>query len=601
MPEKPTPMKNTLILAMAFLFAISIGCRKNNTNEPQKQTNQPIPVQPDLSVKITASVAGYVTDETNSPVVFAMVSAGDKQATTDQYGYFEIANASLPKTAAVVRVTKPGLFNGYRTFTPQGTRESLVRIQLLAKKEIGIVDAASGGSAATAEGGTVTLSPNSVVVAADASVYTGPVHISARWINPADGGNFLLDMPGDIRGADSAGYLTGLQSFGTMAVELTGNNGQLLQIATGKTATVSIPIASSLAASAPASLSLWSFNDSTGLWKQEKPATKSGGSYVGVVSHFSFWDGATGIPLVNVTARIVDASSQPLANVAVSITVASMPQNAGYGQFAYTDASGYVTGAVFANTNLVLDILTPCALAAYSHPFSTFSSDIDLGTLTGNLGQNEVTISGTVTNCSSQPVTNGYVQTYDHGFYNRIPVNNGSFSFTGLACTNTVVDIVAVDNATNQQNTPQTVTLVPGVNALGALTACGTSTMGSLTFTIDGVTTTLTEPTDTIAAYLVVSQTTQLIVLSGNPNTNQQMSFNFDGGTAIGSAHSLGEVFCNKLPGGRGSWPIPIQLNITEYGNIGGFVAGNFSGNLVDFNNTAIHPITCTFRVRRYN
>ncbi len=53
------------------------------------------------------------------------------------------------------------------------------------------------------------------------------------------------------------------------AVELTGTSGELLQIATGKKATLTLSIPSSLAASAPATIPLWFFDEAKGLWKEE--------------------------------------------------------------------------------------------------------------------------------------------------------------------------------------------------------------------------------------------------------------------------------------------------------------------------------------------
>jgi hypothetical protein len=225
--------------------------------------------------------------------------------------------------------------------------------------------------------------------------------------------------------------------------------------------------------------------------------------------------------------------------------------------------------------------------------------------MTGNMGQNMVVLSGAVTNCSQQPVTDGYIQTYDHGFYNRIPINNGHFTFTGVACTNLGVNVVAIDNAAHQQGQPQTVTLTPGTNDLGALTACGASTIGSISFTIDGLTTTITEPTEAMGGYFLVptpdtaaNKWTQIVTVSDHI---QQIAFQFDGGKAIGETHHLTEVFSPKFSGGRGYWPLPITLNISEYGGIGGFISGSFSNQLIDFDNAGVHTFSCTFRIRRYN
>jgi hypothetical protein len=589
---------NLLFLSLAILLALH-AC--NDDLEKGVHIDEPELITPDLTVQITTSITGFVIDEIGKPVVSASVTAGDKQVSTDEYGYFEVSNTALAKFAGLVKVTKAGYFVGYRTFQPQENKETFVRIKLLSKTETGIIDAASGGTVTTADGGMVTLRANSVVTANDNVPYTGEVHVNARVIHTSEDTNLQSDRPGDARGTNKDGHAKALKSFSTIAVELSGSNGEILQIMQGKLATINLPIPPALTAGAPFDIDLWSFDEVTGLWKQESIATKTGGTYQGSVSHFSFWDGAEGLSLVNFSALIVDGSSQPLANIPVRITIAGMPKNAGHGRFGYTDANGYIAGAVFANTNLVLDILTPCALPAYSHEFSTAAADIDLGSLTGNLGQSVVTLSGAVSDCNNQPVTHGYVQTYDNGFYNRIAIDNGHFTFTGLACTNTNVSFVAVDNTTQEQNEPQTVALNPGVNDLGAMTACSTSTLGYIIYTLDGVTTVnILEPVDTVAAYNLAPVTsTQVLTLSGNPNEGQKMAFQFDGESEVGTAHKLTEVFSTVFTSGRGYWPVPVTVTITEYGAVGGFISGEFSSNMLDFNDNSLHTLTCNFRVRR--
>jgi hypothetical protein len=281
-----------------------------------------------------------------------------------------------------------------------------------------------------------------------------------------------------------------------------------------------------------------------------------------------------------------------------------MPRNAGHGRFGFTDADGYITGSVFANASLVLEILTPCHLPAYAHEFSTAAADIDLGTLTGNLGQNAVTLSGTVLDCEGLPVESGYVQTYDNGFYHRMAIDNGGFSFTGLLCTNTGVSVVAVDQAAFEQSAPQTMTINPGANDLGVLTACGISTMGTITYVFDGGDpVVIQEPADTIAAYSLADtgEWTQILVLSGDPNGAQQMAFQFDGGNALGAGHKLTDVYANIFPSGHGFWPAPVTVTITEYGNVGGFITGSFSSNMLNFDDNALHTLEVDFRVRRHH
>ena len=598
-------MKTFLRAFILFWVILNVAsCKKNDSIS----VKDPEPIIPDFTTKITTSVSGYVSDESGKPLPMVTVTIGNSNRLTDEYGYFSFTGTEVPVTAGLIKVVSKGYFTGYKTFEPQKDKKGFVRIAMLSKTETGTISASAGGEISTSAGARIVLPANGVVLTSGGSAYTGQVHVSVRNIDATDNSSFQAGMPGDGRGTDSTGHLKALKTFGVVGVELTSDNGQALQIAPGKTASIFIPIPSSLAASAPQSITLWSLNETTGLWKQEGTAVKKDNTYCGTTSHFSFWQGAEGIGLVTFKAKVVDAASNPLFNVPVSITVAGSPLNAGYGRFGYTDQDGNISGAVFANSNLVLQVLTPCAIAAYSQNFSTTSTDIDLGQVTGNMGQSLVTLTGTVNNCSNNPIQSGYVQTYDHGFYNRIPVVNGQFSFTGLACSNLPVNVVAVDNSSHLQGTPQIITLTAGTNNTGLLTACGTSTMGSISYTIDGVTTTITEPIDTIGGYYLnpipdnpSNNFTQIVTLSNGGNNNPKLSFQFDGIKATGNTHSLTEVFSNAFTSGRGYWPTPIAVTITEFGEIGGFISGSFTSTFIEFDNSAVRNFSCSFRVRRYN
>jgi hypothetical protein len=516
-----------------------------------------------------------------------------------------------------VKISKTGYFDGYRTFLPVKDGETFVRLQLTTKVHAGTINGAQGGTLATSDGVKITLAPNVIVMASNGLSYTDAVHVYVRPIEAVDGSDAAMSIPGDARGINSDGYLSALKSFGSVAIELRTTSGDLLQVANGKVttdgaaATISIPIPSALQGGAPATIPLWSFDEAAGLWKEEGEATRDGNVYTGAVKHFSFWEGAVGVSLVDFTARIVDASAQPLVHVPVTITPAGVPVNAGFSRFAYTDEDGYVRGSVFANSDLVLDINTPCALSAYSHAFTSAAAAVDLGQLTGNLGQGTVTITGTATNCNNQPVASGYVQTYDNGFYNRIPVVNGNFSFTGVVCTNTAVNVVVVDNATFQQSEPKGVTINPGANDLGALTVCGESTLGSITYSIDnGPEQQILEPADTIALYYLGAvngvESSQFIVLSGDPNGAPKLTFQFTGSKAVDADHRFTDIFSSLLfASGRGWWPSTDQggvlVTITEYGEVGGFVSGSFSHMILDFADNTPHNYTVNFRVRRYH
>lgn len=589
----------SVLLMFLAVVLLTTACKKNQSNEDYQETDEPI--IPVFTEKVNCTVSGFIINEESKPVAGATITAGTTVTTSDAYGYFRMEATGVTKNIGLVKVTMPGFFTGFKTFTAKANEHDFFRLMLLNKTETGTVPATIGGTVATANGAGITLPANGVVDAVSGAAYTGTVHISARVLPVSATSDMLLSIPGDARGLNTNGHLKSLNTHAAVAVDLNGDAGQKLQLAANSKATIVLPVATALQAKAPATVALWSMDEEKGLWKEEGMLTKNGTNYTGQVSHFSYWSGATGLSLVNFSAQVLNTALQPLANVPVVLTIAGQPLNAGYGKFAFTDANGFVNGAIPANTSFVLNVGTTCSNTLYNHYFSTTGSDIDLGAVTGNLGQATVTLTGTVTNCAGQPVTGGYVQTYDNGFYNRIPVVNGSFSFTGLACNNLPVNYIAVDNSTHQQNTPQSVNLVPGTNNLGALSACGINTLGSASYTIDGVTRTINEPAETLGGYYVASNgITAIIKISGGSGSSD-FNFQFDGGTALGSGHKVSDIWSVGYSSGRAYAPVPLNVNITDFGNVGGFITGNFNGMVLDFVTNAIHNVDYSFRIKRLN
>jgi hypothetical protein len=136
----------------------------------------------------------------------------------------------------------PGYFTGSRSFVTNTGRVNHVRIQLIPKTS---VDASAGGPVSLSSGISISSPPGSVVNANTNAVYTGTVKVAAAWIDPTS--TSLIDqMPGDLRGITTGGGEAGLQTFGLVAAEITGSSSELLQIASGKKATINFIISTSL-------------------------------------------------------------------------------------------------------------------------------------------------------------------------------------------------------------------------------------------------------------------------------------------------------------------------------------------------------------------
>jgi hypothetical protein len=582
---KPTRLIVPLALVLAGLIYFS--CQKSNNSGPDP-VYQPEPV--------TASVSGRVTDNNKAPVEGAVVKAGAATTTTDVNGQFTLTNVSLDKEAGYIKVEKAGFFPGSRTIEVNTEGINKVTIQLIKKTVAGNVNSSSGGSVTVPSGGSVNI-PASGVMNADSKVaYSGTVNVDAYFINP-QAPNFNDIMPGALLGINSANQQTGLQSFGMMAVEMTGSGGEKLQLAAGKTATITFPIPAGLLAQAPATIPLWSFDETTGLWKEEGTATKQGNNYVGTVSHFSFWNCDAPFPVVDFNATFKDQNNAPVVGARVVIkTVGDTISISGTG---YTDNAGKVMGKVPRNTNLQMLTYNRCGNLLDTRNIGPFGFDAGIGTITiNNPAPATLTVTGTAINCSGGPVTNGRVSVSLEGSIHSAVINNGSFSLSITRCSNTpaVAEIYASDLTAGQQGNLVSVNVTSGTANAGQLTACGISTQQFINFTVNNVPYTLVSPPDSLVAFKN-GNTTAIQAYSFDQSNFRQFYFYFNGAATGTSPISHIDIITGNKSYVAANTP---TVTITEYGIPGQYIAGNCSGTLGDSANASVTvPFSCNFRVKR--
>ncbi len=578
--------------ALAISAAFLQGCKKNVSEE--RFTPIIKPYTPDFTTTVNAAAKGFITDENGNALENATVKGGNITVTTDKYGYFKINDADFATSAGFVQVSKPGYFTGYRTFLPVAGQEAFIRLQLIPKTNTGVVESPVGGTVTTNGEAAVTLPPNAVVVASTNTAYTGLINISARWLNPAEAQTTQLTMPGNLTGIDSAGHLNILVTYGMLVVELTGLNGELLQMATGKKALLHFPLPAPFNATSPATILLWYFDETKGVWKQEGRAVKNGNSYNGEVSHFSWWNCDVPYPLVSLKAQVVNNSLQPLSNIPVTVGIPELP---GSERVLYSDTAGFVNGLVPATSNLTLGVLTPCNQNIAFRNIVTVNNDIDLGAIEVNLGQNAATISGSVTKCNGNPVTNGRVIVTGLDGNSIITINNGVFSTAGVVCDGANAAMVAFDDEAVQQSNVINITLSTGNNDAGTLSACNAPTTEIIT--IQSTTDTFfTLPQHLFGGNFYFLNDSTVInavdLLNGN-----QLSFQFSfTGAATAGTHPLGN---NKfsLAGIEWEFVAATSVTVSSYGLVGQFVTGSFGGSAIPVGGGTAQNFTINFNVKR--
>jgi hypothetical protein len=591
-----------IYIITTLLFA---SCQKtlsiDETPAPPIITTTP----PDLTTKVTSTlVSGFVTDGNDAAVKDASVLIGTVTVLTDKYGYFEARNVQMVQNAAVVTVSKVGFFKGIKTYIAESNKAAFFRIKLIPKLSVGEVNGSAGGVVTLPGGLSINFPASAVVNASTNSAYTGIITVAAFYINPT-ATDLNSVMPGDLRGLNTEGELKLLTTYGMAAVELTGASGELLQIASGKKATITMPIPTSILATAPATIPLWYFDEIVGLWKQEGAATKIGSTYVGDVSHFSFWNYDVPANYVRFNCTVVNSAGLPIPNVQVKISLISNPINAAYG---YTDSSGYVSGAVPNNAQLLLEVLSNvnCANVILSQNFTTTNVNVNYGNVVINSATYIATINGIITNCSGAPVTNGYIIMRKGTVNSKYALSaTGTYSISQLFCSgNDAINytIYAEDLVATQQGNPVVYPIVVGVNNIPTIQACGTSIARYINTTVNGLATNFVFPTDNVTVRPDSTANNYISVFGFKKTVNLPLYANFNFakvGIGVGSTQNLIN-FSSESISPNSTITSPINVNISEYGNIGQFVAGNFAGIIIGPPpSSTIYNITCNFRYQR--
>jgi hypothetical protein len=88
--------------------------------------------------------------------------------------------------------------------------------------------------------------------------------------------------------------------------------------------------------------------------------------------------------------------------------------------------------------------------------------------------------------------------------------------------------------------------------------------------------------------------------LTGSGTSTNSAYFNFnEPGIAVGSSQLLNSFYTRQINDST-SITAPINVQITEYGGVGQYIAGNFTGSLTGSAPTnTVYTISCIFRVRR--
>jgi hypothetical protein len=262
----------------------------------------------------STTVGGIVTDSTGQVLSGVSVTAGTATTSTATNGTFSLTVP--PQPSLVVSFSKAGYLESSKQLTATQGTSSHVAAALMAMAAPVNLDATRGDSVAGARGASLKVAPG-VLVDGSGKTVSGSVQVSLTPLSPAVPGEFAA-YPGALVGSVNGGPASLLQTYGVLDVTVT-QNGQTVQVAPGKTVSVTIPVTAT--GKLPQTQDLWSFNLSTGIWDHEGTAQLAGSAYSAELSHFSYHNIDAAIQsgqATCVTGLVVDKSGGVVAGAYVS-------------------------------------------------------------------------------------------------------------------------------------------------------------------------------------------------------------------------------------------------------------------------------------------
>ncbi len=533
----------------------------------------------------TVTFAGRILDESGQPITGAQVRAGGELAMTDANGVFRLSPVSLPADNAILQVNKIGYFDFSRAYIVEHNALKPITVQLLQKVQVGAFAASTGGTVQVPGGAQLVFSAGAVQ-------HTGTVLVYARYLDPT-AADLPFQMPGDLRGIRVGGEEQTLATYGMLGVELVAqSSGQVLQLAAGQEAEITMPIAASQVGVAPSEIPLWHYDNDLARWMEEGKAQKVGNQYVGKVKHFSFWNCDYPYPLIQLKGRVfIGSTQQPLAGGLVLLRMLSTDT---YGS-AQTDGNGQFGGKVPKGEKFKLEVMDYQCIntVLFTQEIGPFSDDATLPDIVLSIPQSgTISVSGRLTDCKNQPVDKGYLQ-LDWSTGNRqigFPDVDGNFNFTFPNCTAiSSAQVKAYDLTAELESPVQNVTFPPNQVNLGDIAVCQ-NLSEFIKYNFDGTAFAILAPGG--------DSNGQATFISGeNPSQQTSIAFSFTNAGKTGT-FPLNYLSVNQFSTDSSS-VFNLNTTLTSWGSQSGELhIGTFGGTFKDWQGQN-HTVSGSYQVKR--
>lgn len=559
-------MKTKSLLLLLTIFSY-FSCSKDSDD-----------IIPGTNQEIQSSVFVTIKDPAGIPMAGALVTLGNLSGTTDETGTYFFTRAMLSGDD-YLKVAKAGYFNGSRRFYTKGSSTQFLQITLLPQEEVASYQSSHGASLYI-DSKSRLIFPNNAVTQQDGSPYNGEVHVMAQPIY-GDDPQLSDKMPGALVGQDESGADVVLGSFGMMAVELQADNGEVLEIAEGKTVEIEMAIAATQLSHAPSTIPLWHFDEDKGLWVEEGQAELQGNVYVGEVSHFSVWNWDIPLELVNWETSYIYTDGRPAQNLQVCISIEAINDQ----RCAFTSEKGIISGRMPANEKVILTVANECGSIMMTEEIGPFTNNTKMDArILAITDHDHASISGKAIQCDGSPVKSGFVrvQTPLNNFIFPISGTDGHFEGGYTYCVGDVATLYVYDATNTLVSDPKAFTFDRNLS-IGSITVCN-QVEEFIRFQVRGF--------SQQYFYYFPELTpigSEYIEIESQDSIGVKGRFGFViKGKAVGQ-YSANGAHGNQinLQNGQIAYITSMTVNVTEYGPEGEFIRGDFYGKINKGNNGA--------------
>jgi hypothetical protein len=269
-------------------------------------------------------VGRVVSGPESAPVAGATVHvSGGSSTTTDADGWFTVENVA-GRGRAVLIAEHAGLAESIKQVSLESDGFTFVTISMAPARTSAQFDAAVGGEVTDGHGARAVFAPRGLATR-DGRVVTGPVEVSLAPLDLAAPSQRVA-FPGDFSGRRADGNIRLLSGLAPMAI-VAKQGSELLTIASGRSATISLPISAGAAPNAPASVPIWTLDPSSGEWREEGTATRvadaaAPGGYVyrTGVSHLSWFNGTQWLPSHCISGVVTGLDNRGASSARVTLS-----------------------------------------------------------------------------------------------------------------------------------------------------------------------------------------------------------------------------------------------------------------------------------------